>query len=228
MKIHPFCCLLLICLLSAVPGCRMVPVQMARVTQIETYEQWYEFSNETYAGEVFEKIIGTKNWQTLIDHQLHKGIVQDVLRKKVLVRGNLVFTLSLAPRDHDRFFVEGVGRYQVIRTTTNEILFSADYHILDNIHSINDLRKNKILVIETRQRLTKHFAPARPDYYHDFVLKFRLYMRKITKNVYALDYDRKHDFLIDNDVVGYLHFFKPKHANKLIDLRGLDLLYDDY
>ena len=215
--------------LSLLPACRVVPIQMARVVQIDTYEHWYEIKDETHADKVFREILGKKNWDAFI---LYCGDIIDVLKdlreKKIVVQGSVIITMSLVPEDHDKFFIEGLGRYYVVRKSTNEIMFSATYYITENIHSIKSLERNGKIEIEMKQHLIRHFAPEKPNYFHDAPLKFRMYIKAVKDQVFSFDYSRNHELVVNGEIVGYLKFKEPKSGSKLLDMRGLNLIRNDY
>ena len=82
--------------------------------------------------------------------------------------------------------------------------------------------------IAIKQYVTRHFAVDKPNYFHQAPVKFRLYTKVIKPNVLSIDYDKKHELLINDEVAGYLRFDKPVLNNKLIDLRGMKLIRNDY
>lgn len=213
----------------AFSGCRIMPVQMARVTQIDTYEHWYEFKDEAHADKVFRIIMGQKNWESFIQYCGRIGeVLQDLQRREIQVQGTIIMTLSLVPTDHEKFIIEGFGQYYVVRKTTNEIMFSATYYILDNIHSLKELQTTNCIEVETKQYLIRHFAAEKPHYFHDTPLRFRFYTRLLQDRVYTLDYDRKHELVIGNEAVGYLQFHRSRYGDKVIDMRGISYLKNDY
>lgn len=211
-----------------ISGCRVVPVQMARVTQIDSYEQTYRIHNEIEADTVFRKVLGEKNWSIFI---AYCGDIIEILKElknqEIVVQGTIISSMSLNPTNQNLFFIEGFGKYYVIRKTTNEILFSATYTIENNIYSISSIKKDKKLELTIKQKLVRHFYSDKPSYYHDVPLKFRVYLKKIKENVYSFAYEKKHEFLVDGKVVGTL-FFKKGKGEKFFDFRGRNFLYNDY
>ena len=49
------------------------------------------------------------------------------------------------------------------------------------------------------------------------------------KHIYSLDYQAEHEVIFNDEIIGYLEFDKSTPSqDKLIDLRGRALIYDDY
>lgn len=209
-------------LLSA---CIVGPVQTVRLPQIEIFEQSYVFESLDQADSVFQKILGEKNWAILRDYGLSREVIDDFLAGKIVLHGSLMFTLSLVPGDRDKFFVEGLGRYYIVRTTTGEIILSADYYI-DNgsagsIHSLHDLQQTNRLEVKIKQCLLRHVLPDKPNYFVEEPAQFRLYLQKTDDGRYGIDYGRDdHGLIIDGRPVGRLKFENsPLHNSKLLQLR---------
>jgi hypothetical protein len=209
---------------------RLVAIQTARVPQIEFYKQWYDFNNADQALAVLKKIVGSENWKVYNEHLLIGSVIEDFLNKKIEVQGCLIFTISLVPTNQDSFFVEGMGRYYVVRKTTNEIILSADYHIKNNRYALRDLETG-ILAIDFDQYVIQHFAPDKLSYYYDASLSFRIRLNTALayKSIYSIDYGSKHELVFNKQTIGYLEFDKSTPSkDKIIDLRSIDLIVNDY
>ena len=146
----------------------------------------------------------------------------------LVVQGTLVTTLSLVPGDHEKFSLEGFGQYYVVRKTTKEIMFSASYHIIDDVHSLKAITEDNSFDVKIKQHMIRHFAAENPHYFHDVPFTFRLYTKLLKDGVYSIDYERNHELIVDNEVVGYLQFRKPHQGKKVIDLRGIKYIKNDY
>ncbi len=213
-------------------GCipRLIPIQTARVTQMEFYSQYYNFKDAAHAKSVFVKMMGEKNWRVLEEYYVHGDILQDLLENNIAVQGALTLTMSLVPTDHDQLFLEGIGRYFVVRKRTNEIILSGDYYIKNNRQSIADLKKG-FIPLRIKQYLIRHFAPGETNYYHDVAIDFRIHMNTdmADEMIYSIDYESEHEVILDGEVIGYLKFDDTTpREDKLIDLRGRKLVKNDY
>lgn len=222
-------------LLTILTGCsglirsmtpRMVPIQTASMTQLEFYRQWYTFENLSHANRVFKDLVGEKNWEAIKAEYL--DFDKDLLNKNIEVQGSLVLKTSSVPGDLDCFFMEGLGRYFLLNKATKEIMLSGDFHIKNERYSINDLVNGAILV-RTKQYIIKFFSSK--QYYQDIPIFFKIHMKTLSeeKHIYSLDYQAEHEVIFNDEVIGYLEFDKSTPSqDKLIDLRGRALIYDDY
>ncbi len=49
------------------------------------------------------------------------------------------------------------------------------------------------------------------------------------KHIYSINYQAKHEVIFNDELIGFLEFDKSTPSqDKLIDLRGRRLIYDDY
>jgi len=211
---------------------RMVPIQTARITQMEFYRQWYTFKNADHAKSVFSRLLGKENWRVLEEHKSQRPVVEDLLAQRLEVRGSLIFTISVVPTAQDSFFVEGTGRYFMVRQTTNEILLSGDYYIKNKRYAIRDMNQGRIL-LDVKQYIIRYFAPSEVNYYQDVPVSFVIQIdaRLKEKSIYSIDYspESKHYVVFEKEIIGYLEFDASTPRNdKLIDLRGRELIMDDY
>ena len=197
---------------------------------MEFYSQYYNFRDAAHAKNVFVKLIGEKNWRVLEEYYVHGDILEDLLQNNIGVQGAFTLTISLVPTDHDKVFIEGIGRYFVVRNGTNEIILSGDYYIKNIRLSIADMRKG-LMPVQIKQYLIRHFAPGETNYYQDVAIDFRIHMNTdlADKMIYSLDYEMDHEVILDGEVIGYLRFDESTPTeDKLIDLRGLNLVRNDY
>jgi hypothetical protein len=239
---------------SGCAGTRVIPIQVARIHQTESYVQTYslrdlkatpatDVADEIQAqnrriDDVFGRLLGTPNWQVIKD-LYGLGVVRDeLLAKKIITRGLIDFTIYLDPFDHQRFFIEGAGRYFLVREKTGEILLSGDFSIPAKPHAISELDQG-YLVFDVEQIVTR--IPGQVTYLHGAPLKYKIYidnsMRKT--RVYAIDYSNRNrnevylpedsdEPISDSNLIGYMKMNAPGSASKLIDLRGIEFIRADY
>lgn len=246
----PFLCLFQI-------GCglmHVVPVQLARISQTETYIQKFSFLNElencSYQGvsdlieaqnirmdKIFKELLGPMNWQNLKDLYGLDTVRSELIEKKIYLKGLINFTIYINPVRQDLFITEGSGRYFLIREKTSEILLSGDFYIKGDYHSINELN-NGSLMLDVQLFVTR--VPDRITYYKDVYLKYEIFIDTSMKEnqVYSIDYNNRHKvYLMENEddnttsdekMIAELSFGKKGGESKLFDLRGLYFLKKDY
>jgi len=214
------------------PGClpKMIPIQMTRVTQMEFFRQFYTFRDAEHAQKVFTKMLGEKNMRVLLDHYAFGDAIDDLLHHQIEMQGSIVFTMSLSPMNDETFYTEGLGRYYAVRKTTSEIILTGDVQIRATMFNMNDLHRGE-LRIATQHYWLRYFAPGETNYCNPVPIDFVIKMRTVSKrdHVYSIDYDAQHPVIFENEQIGYLEFDKTTpRDDKLIDLRGLELVRDDY
>lgn len=201
---------------------------MARITQIENYVQTYKFNNAAQAKSVLQKTVGEKNWKIIEEHYVFGDVVQDMLDGMIVVEGSLIFDMSLDPKNNDHFYIKGFGQYHVHRKTTNDIIMSADYRIINQEpFSLSKLKEDPFLEIEVKRYYTRYFASGEPHFWHEVPLRFRLKIKTLEEGVHMLDYEQKHKVIIEEEEVGEIQFLPP-YEHQIIDLRSLDRLRNDY
>ena len=210
-------------------SCRLVPIQIARVMQIESYEQTYDLENVEETAKLLEKLVGEKNWGILIDYLGSNEYLQELQQRQIVVKGNLIMSITLNPSNHETFFAEGFGRYYVIRKTTKELLFSADFHILENQHTLNEFTTKGFIATDIQQYMIRHFPTAgEKNYFHEKPFRMNIAVTSSMDGVYSIDYEKPHELVIDGQVAGHLHFSKSFSGKKLIDLRSRGYVKNDY
>lgn len=103
------------------------------------------------------------------------------------------------------------------------------------------LTVNREIVIEFNQQLINHFIlPIKKgdsfgeenwnfEYNRNIAIHVRINQVFPRKEIYSVDYEARHKVMIDNTLVGYMVFDRPVDPfDKIIDLRGLRLLRNDY
>lgn len=238
-------------------GCesvKVVPIQMARISQIEVYEQTFQFTEAPWPptrehdleqlrrvnaqmDSYLRFMVGPENWQTLKDRYGMSTMREELLNRELRIRGYLQAVISLNPYRDDRFHFEGTGRFFLIRERTGEILLNGDFHLIPKVHPVDQLKAGHIDV-DVRQIITR--IPGESTHLHDTTVRYRIQIDKSRgrKDVYAIDYraahpvylieDPAHERTEDAALIGHLYFDERLAGAKLIDLRGRELLRDDY
>lgn len=250
--------MVLACLLLVwIGGCesvRVVPIQMARISQVEVYEQTFQFTEASWPptrDQSLEQLrrvnaqmdsylrfmVGPENWQTLKDRYGMSTMREELLNRELRIRGYLQAVISLNPYRDDRFHFEGTGRFFLVRERTGEILLNGDFHLIPKLHPVDQLKAGYIDV-DVRQIITR--IPGESTHLHDTTVRYRIRIdtSRAHKDVYAIDYraahpvylieDPAHERTEDAALIGHLYFDEQLAGAKLIDLRGRELLRDDY
>jgi hypothetical protein len=236
-------------------GCslpRIVPIQLSRVSQTEFYKQVFVFDHDAARcepgndhpdctreetnqriDEVFKKLLGKQNWQSLKDMYGLGSMREELLLQKIYIQGLLHFSVYIDPLEQDAFFVEGFGRYFLIREKTGEILLSGDFYLPLRQHRLAQLDEG-LITLDVKLFVT---VPGQTTFFHEAPLKYKIFMDTSMKRhrIYAIDYSRKHDvYLGDNEAlddsnkIGIVIIEANREAVKLLDLRRIQLLSDDY
>lgn len=211
---------------------RIAPVQSARVVQTESFRQRFVIENVVRAERVFRSVLGPENYDALKPDEW-VPYVEKLLAGSVEARGEGTLVISIMPQRHDQFFFEGWGHYSVADRESKQILFSGEFTVVDDgPHSMTEFQRG-YLDTRVRQSLVRHFALHRPTFIHESELVLRVHIKRIDQDLYILDYGTGHEVGIVNDVgrvevIGCAEFDDQRDGRKLIDLRGIDFLRDDY
>jgi hypothetical protein len=211
---------------------RVAPVQSARIVQAESFRQTFMVENVLRAERVFRSVLGPDNYAALgADEWV--PYVEKLMRGDVEATGTGSFVVSLMPQDHRQFFFEGWGHYNVVDRGAKQILVSGEFMAIDDgPHSIDEFQQGTFDT-RVRQTLVRHFAPERPSFVHESELVLRVHVKRIEEQLYILDYGAGHEVGIVNDlglveVTGCVAFEHQSDGRKLIDMRGVALLRNDY
>jgi len=211
---------------------RVAPVQSARVVQTESFRQSYRIENVVRAERVFRTLLGPDNYGALTPEEW-VPYIEKIVAGQIEAAGAGTFAVSLMPQDHDQFFFEGWGHYGVVDRTAKQILVSGEFTAIDDgPHSTREFEQG-FFDTRVRQTLVRHFAPHRPSFVHEFVLVLRVHVKRIDEDLFILDYTAGHEIGVENEhgrveVVGCVEFEHHADGRKVIDLRGRDLIRDDY
>jgi len=246
-------------LLILLTGCsltQIVPIQVGRISQSDTYLQTFSFfDDQKYADinldsdkevqlrfsqtrqmdNVFSQMLGEKNWQNLKDLYGSDNLLKELLAKKIYIKGTSSMQIYPDPFDERYFTVDGTGRYFLIREETEAILLTGDYSFSDQQYSVADLERGYV-VLNLELFLIK--IPGLVTYYHEAPLKYKIYLDNSLgkQRVYSIDYSRKHEaFLVkegekldESKPFAAITFAAPSRPTKLWDFRGIQFMRRDY
>jgi hypothetical protein len=236
-------------------GCSLIqiaPIQLGRVTQLETFTHTYYFGKAksesgTPDSEVNQRIeqtfmglLGKANWQTIKDLYGFRDIRDELVAKSIYVKGVAQFYISIDPYDHQQFLLEGTGKYFLIREKSEKsgvILLSGDFIAPTTSYKIADLN-NGLLSINVILYTTR--IPGEITHYNEAVVKYQIKIDTSKKDdsIYHIDYFAAHDvhllrskneLVTDDNKFGELIFDNSEQGfKKLLDLRGIKFLRSDY
>jgi len=241
-------------------GCsplQVAPIQMGRVAQLETFRHTFDFGEVNSSGSSsnmddfasatrdinqrierkFTRLLGKANWQTLKDLYGLSDIRDELVDKSIYIKGVAQFYISIDPFNHQRFLLEGTGKYFLIREKTGAILLSGDFFAVPTSYEIADLENGELPVNVT---LFTTRIPAEVTYYHEAIVKYLIRIETSRKkdNIYRLKYDAVHDVhllqtqdepITKENKLGELTLDnKAQGPKKLLDLRGIKSLRSDY
>ncbi len=242
---------------SACSLMRPVPIQLTRVSQSESYTQVFTFpglNNQAgLAGEtmsdhsnakqiqhvdrILSQLLGGQNWQNIKDLYGFGTLYDELVQGKIYVKGMVELILYIDPLEQDHFFIEGMGRFYLVQDKTKAILLSGDFHIPLVKHRLDELDAGRLLV-DVKLYVTR--IPEQITYLNEARLIYELIMDTHMKedHIYAVDYEKEHTvYLITDrlraaplptDAIGVMRLENDSRAAKLIDLRGMQFLRNDY
>lgn len=244
--------------LSSCSLTKVVPIQLSRVSQTESYTQTFnflssqgEFSQDTSGTElenvnvtqyrqmdmVFTSLLGENNWQNLKDIYGFRDLRDELVSEKIKLKGVLAFNIYIDPTHQNTFVLEGTGRFFLIREKTDAILLSGDYIILADHHLISELDNGHLIV---RADLFVTRVPGEVTYYNARPVKYQIFMdtSMAEDQVFSIDYERNHKLFLSEHgeeqhvlagtPVANMKFQKHGHNVKLLDLRAMGFLENDY
>lgn len=221
-------------------GCSVIPNQMARISQHEVYTQSYEFDDGQNVSTLLTEILGENNRSSLDAFDY----LEDALKLgNIEARGMFRFDLTPSPYDRNQFYIDGEGKYFVVNNIPTDdqkgqILYSGDFYLVKKKYEIKDKSKeiddltDGILVVFFKQ-YTVNLSPENKSYYSDTEIQvdFHIDLRFSDNDLYLIDYNKPHLVQVNGSKIGHIHFNTPQtgdEMDKVIDLRGLKNLRDDY
>ena len=227
-----------------------VPVQLTRVPHTEVYNQTFDITSsideqypplseeqrkkkiDTNMDNIFMSLLGDKNWQYLKDLYGGGSIREEVIDGTVYIHGLINSTIYLEPKQHKKFIMEGSGRWLVINKKDQQILLSGDTHVRPEEYDLAQFKKGK-LTIDLDLYVTR--IPKRPSYYNKakVIMELIVDTTQAEKEVFAINYIARHNlYIVHKDGTktkfAYLVFEKSGHKYKIVDLRGIGFVENDY
>lgn len=255
---HPGLCTGWLIPLLILSGCSLLqvaPIQLARVSQTEHYQQRFLFADRTSpqcaafftelpfanaqtrcVDSLFSRLLGKTNWQKLKDLYGLAALRDEIIAGDIYIDGNIDFIIYLDPRDHQQFQVEGGGRYFLIRAATQAILLTGDFRIQPTLQRIANLDQG-FVIFDIQLYVSR--IPGQITYLHRAPLKYKIFIDNSMRadGLYRIDYHKTHQaYLTDN--LDDLHRQRNQIADlvlpsndrdtKLLDLRALPFIQGDY
>lgn len=130
-----------------------------------------------------------------------------------------------------------MGRYYLVQEKTKAILLSGDFHIPLTKHRLDELDAGRLLM-NVKLYVTR--VPEQITYLNEVGLIYEMFIDTHMKNdhIYAVDYEKEHIvYLITDrlrsvplktDAIGVMKLQSDNCVAKLIDLRGMQFLHNDY
>lgn len=234
--------------------CRLVPVQMVRVTQTEFYTQTFEslkietvqanlqdrpvdLDQNKHIDETFTRLLGEKNWQSFKDRFGLRSVRDELLKGDIKAKGLLSLVIYINPTDHEEFLIEGSGTYFITREN-DEVLLSGEFRLPLQSHAITKLKEGMVPI---SVYLYTSNIPGNTTFFHEAKMLYCVYMETLwNEDTYAIK--RKQSDSQDDVVhpvyflerfdktnpnasqIGSLRFERDDSHSKVIDLRGLKMV----
>jgi len=229
---------------------KIIPLQLSRVAQQESYEQSFiikvdneaslnknelEIRRDEKMDAIFSSMIGNNNWQYLKNHYGIHDIRDELIARQIKMHGMINFIAYLDPLDKNdstlHIVLEGTGKYFAIRNSTKAILMSGDFKILPQRFPLKSLKEGCI-ALDVNLYTTR--IPGETTYYHPVTMRYELKMKSKAKDTYSIDYGIDHKgYLQISGNKEYEHIADIKFKGdfnhvKLFDLRGSELINNRY
>jgi len=229
---------------------KIIPIQLSRVPQQESYEQSFvikvkneeslnknelEIKRDEKMDAIFTSMIGIENWQYLKNHYGIHDIRDELIARQIKMHGMINFIAYLDPLDkHDpslHVVLEGTGKYFAIRNSTRAILMSGDFKILPQRFPLKSL-SDGCIALDVNLYTTR--IPGETTYYHPITMRYDLKMISKTKDTYVIDYGNVHKGYLQlkgskiYEHVADIKFIGGFNHIKLFDLRGSEFINNRY
>ncbi len=218
--------------------CAVMPIQMSRISQVEFFTQYYDFTHVDHPDEILRMLLGDENYKIFFGRfslEKNERELKAYLKDALEVRGSLTFTIQVNPVDFESFFLDGVGRFDLVEKMPNqkeELLLDGIVKLKSDSFSLEDLRNNKLKIGMTHSVVRRINLEAGESYFNFDSARVAVVvaLETIKKGeIYRLNYAAPHTFFYGDTKVGELFFERtPTSQYKLIDMRGLKFLRKDY
>lgn len=225
-------------LISACGLIPRMPIQTARVVQTEQYEQFFTIGSDdastscsaddrNYLSRMFPRLIGPENWASLSVVFARPSICDELAAEQISILGNMLAVVYLTPGSVDEFVLEGSGHYYLVRKADRSIMMGGDFQIKPTTHSVADMQRG---FLDIDIQLITTMIGGVNTYMHDADLRYRIFidLSRSDNDVYAIDYAKRHQAFLGEDMVSEMVFAAGDRPGKLIDFRGVGLLQTDY
>ena len=190
---------------------RVVPIQIARVSQTELYTQKFSLTKtkanspppdtnshhlkdkiqeqNKQVDRIFTNLLGPTNWQNLKDHYGVKELRDELFDNEMEIKGFMNFSIYIDPIKQNEFLVEGTGRYFLIRKN-GSIILSGDSLVPLERHKFSEI-DNGFVLINVEIYISR--VPKLTTYYSKSWIKYKIYFDTSMKKdrVYSIDYNNK-------------------------------------
>ena len=160
-------------------SCRVIPIQMARVSMSESFKQSFLFTsgnsshNDTSTvasikiqntDYILGKLLGSQTYKEIKD----KPQIEALRSGQCVSQGNVSLFLSVIPssfrsKNYLKFVVGGSGKYMIYLEREKQVYFSSDLQLLENeYHDMDELERGTITV-HFKQQLTNHLSYGIPE-----------------------------------------------------------------
>lgn len=221
-----------------------VPIQTAKITQIEHFEQ--HFQADDYLN-MFEELLGKAHYDKIQTPFVEKSdILKNNMYKSI---GNVLITVSVVPNKKDTIVIEGFGNYHIITDDSvlrnqgrEQILYAGYFRIKPDYYSVKKMTNdNQPIKVVFEQYLVSYLAREKIDsstiplsnlkYFHKANVLVDIMFKKVNGNdkVISIDYSHAHKVsLEDGTKIGYMQFDSTLVDHKIIDLRLLKYVRTKY
>lgn len=222
----------------------VVPVQMPRVTLVESYIQNFDFGtieDKSKLTTTLGLLIGSERVDQLITSDEGIVYIERMKEEKIISKGITTLTFSLVPNKKPAsFYISGNGSYNIVDTTSAKVYFSAQFYVIDTIHyPISILDTASTIPIYFNQTLYNHisYEETHSTWEHKPAEHVRIdaaMNRKIMdakgKPIFGIDYSANHRISISGKTIGSIKFRAPQSPfDKIIDMRGMkSMIRRDY